>query len=62
MKLLNVKKTSKTEVQEKWNLPLPYHWSNILYIRCNAKGEVNWDKALVYQPEELIERGNYKVI
>lgn len=58
---LNIKLTTKKEVQEKWNTLLPFKWPETLYIRCNAKGDVNWDAAPVFQPQEIIERGNYKV-
>jgi len=61
-KIINVKKVTKKEVAEFWNINLPTKWPDILYIRCNAKGDVNWDKAPVYPPHELIERGNYNVI
>jgi hypothetical protein len=61
-KIINVKKVTKKEVAEFWNINLPTKWPDILYIRCNAKGDVNWDKAPVYPPEKLIERGNYNVI
>jgi hypothetical protein len=61
MRTLNVKKTTKKEVQQKWNTPLPIIWDDTLYIRCNSKGVVNWDVAPVFRPQELIERGNYVV-
>ncbi len=61
-KTLNVKKVTKKEVAEFWNTDLPPKWPDVLYIRCNVKGEVNWSIAPVYQPQELIERGSYNVI
>lgn len=61
MRTLNVKKVSKKEVENRWGYPLPLLWSNTLYVRCNFKGEVNWAKTQVYQPNELVERGNYVV-
>jgi len=61
-RVLNVKETTKKEVQQNWNTPLPLLWPDTLYIRCNAKGIVNWDIAPVFRPEELIKRGNYNVI
>lgn len=61
-RVLNVKETSKKEVQQKWETPLPLLWPDTLYIRCNAKGVVNWEIAPVFRPEELIKRGNYNVI
>lgn len=61
MRKLNVLKVTKAKVQEEWGyiLPLicPYH----VYIRCNSKGEVNWEKAPVYQKIELENRGNYEI-
>lgn len=61
-RVLNVKETSKKEVQQKWDTSLPLLWPDTLYIRCNAKGVVNWEMAPVFRPEELIKRGNYNVI
>lgn len=60
-KKLNVKKTTKKEVQEKWNMQLPKQWADNLYIRCNAKGVVNWKVAPIYELNELEQRGNYNV-
>lgn len=54
---LNVKTTNKAELTKQWGIiPLGYSPSETLYIRCNAKGQVNWDKAPVYQAHELVER------
>ena len=61
MKTLNVKKVTKNQVEKEWGYQLPVIWSNTLYVRCNSKGEVNWDKAPIYQPNELVDRGNYVV-
>jgi len=62
MKKLNVKKTSLHELNEKWGfIPIIYSVFEPLYIRCNSKGEVNWDKAPVYTHEELIGRNNVKI-
>lgn len=60
MRTLNVKKITKSELEKKWGFPLKF-WGNIVYIVCNSKGEVNWDKASVYQAVELVDRGNYVV-
>jgi len=62
MKTLNVKKKSKKEVQEKWETTLMYNLPNTLYIRCNGKGEINWEKAPVYTIQELEKRGDYKIL
>ena len=61
-RILNVKETTKKEVQQIWETPLPLLWPDTLYVRCNAKGLVNWEIAPVFRPEELIKRGNYNVI
>lgn len=58
MKTLNVKKVNKKEVEQKWGFSLPISLEFILYIRCNAKGDVNWEKAPIYKFTELIKRGN----
>lgn len=59
---LNVKKTNKLEIQLMWGLPLPNVYPFLMYVRCNAKGEINWDKAPIFKPEELVKRNNVKII
>jgi hypothetical protein len=59
MKTLNVKRVSKSRLEKKWGGTLPRLYPETLYIRCNAKGEVNWEKALVYKFSELVARGDY---
>jgi hypothetical protein len=58
---LNVKRVSKCILEKRWKASLPALWPDTLYIRCNPKGEVNWDKAPVYKYSELVERGNYSI-
>jgi hypothetical protein len=58
MKTLNVKRVSKCRLERRWGGPLPRLYPDTLYIRCNAKGEVNWDKAPVYKFSELVELSN----
>lgn len=58
---LYVKKTSQFQLfQHGW--PTHVVISNPSYIQCNKKGKVNWDKASVYNHEELIEKNNVKII
>lgn len=61
MRKLNVLKVTKAKVGEKWGIGLPLIWPCPVYIRCNSKGEVNWEKAPVYQKIELESRGNYEI-
>lgn len=62
MKTLHVKPTNLRELSaHNWSTCL-LSLSNKYYIRCNAKGEVNWDKAPLYKAEELILRNNVKII
>lgn len=60
---LNVKKVTTKDLIDAWgpDTLIPPGWYRIMYIQCNAKGEVRWDIASVYHPNELVERGNYKV-
>jgi hypothetical protein len=64
MKTLNVKATNRSEIQSQWGFPIAMgKWATEpLFVRCNAKGEVNWDKAPIYKRSELFERGSVKVI
>ncbi len=60
-KKLNVKRITKKELEEKWEMKLPLLKQDVVFIRCNAKGEVNWEKAPIYSAEELLLRGNYGI-
>lgn len=62
MRTLYVKGVTKQKVAEMWGVELPAKYDDVLYIRCNASGEINWDKAPVFEAHELIERGNYKLL
>lgn len=62
-RLLNVKAITKDELEEKWGFKLPDKglFGKTLFIRCNSKGEVKWDKAPVYSLVELTKRGNFNI-
>ena len=62
-KTFYLKQTSNIELKQKWgfNPRLPVKNGNI-FIRCNVKGEVNWDKSSVYNANELVGRDNVKII
>lgn len=61
-KTLNVKPTSNAELSspDKWGFNPSLRGK--LFIRCNSKGVVNWDKAPVYNADELFGRENVKII
>lgn len=62
-RLLNVKRTSNSEIADKWELDFrPFQSRQELFVRCNAKGVVKWDTALVYTLDELLKRGNVQII
>ena len=61
MKRLHVKKVSPKTVNNKWGFHA-YRLHHVLYIRCNVKGNINWDKAPVYHAEELVGRDNVKIL
>ena len=62
MRKLNLKKTTLGELKEKWGFkPLGYSQQK-LFIRCNAKGDINCEVAPVYRAEELVGRDNVKVL
>lgn len=60
IKTLRVKKTSNSELSEKWNMFV--NINSELYVRCNCKGQVNWDKTVVYRASELIEKNNVIIV
>lgn len=63
-KLLNVREISVQELIDNWDLEASLKkWNGKqLFIRCNAKGIINWGKAPVYIADELIELDNVKII
>jgi len=61
MKTLNVKKTTGQELNEKWGVA-SFKEGDIYFIRCKKNGTVNWDKAAVYTPVELVGRDKVRII
>ena len=61
MKTLNVIKTTREEVTQKWDMPIPIHFRNPLYARSNAKGEVNWEKTAIYTQKEINAHGKVEI-
>ena len=53
MKTLNVQKVERRELLKRWRITGKFLPSGELFIRSNAKGEVNWDKAPVYSWVEI---------
>ena len=59
-KTLNVIETCESEITTMWgNPPLLRHK---LFVRCNAKGEIDWEIAPVYKESELLRRGSYNIL
>jgi hypothetical protein len=57
MRAMTVMKTSYDELTEEWGKePVIFNRTQELFIRCNNKGEVNWDKAPVYTWPEIVEQ------
>lgn len=57
MKTLNVQKITFEELLEKWGTcaHVSFRSGQELFIRSNAKGIVNWDKAPVYTWSEMLK-------
>jgi hypothetical protein len=56
---LNVKVTNIAEMTEKWGFLPPTPFRDILmpiYVRCNCRGEVNWEKTYLYCHMDLVGR------
>lgn len=51
---LNVKATTSAEISLNWGFNFCGN-DSVYYIRCNAKGLVNWDVAPVYSAPEIVE-------
>lgn len=54
-RVLNVQKISFDELLEKWGTCayIGFRRGQELFIRSNAKGLINWDKAPVYTAKEI---------
>jgi len=59
---LYVLRVTKQALSKKWGMPIPEKHSEILYVRCNVNGEVDWDSTLMYELDHLERRGNYQVL
>jgi hypothetical protein len=59
-KTLNVKKVDSSEISGMWNLPVNIEGE--LYVRCNAQGEIDWEKTSIYRASELIIRNNVVIL
>lgn len=57
---LNVKPTTNAELNAKWGFNPTLRGK--LFVRCNSKGIINWEKALVYNADELIDREKLNII
>ncbi len=55
---LNVKMIQAGLLSIKWDTQVPVKWllEGYVYIQCNAKGEVNYEKNSVYLKSELKDR------
>lgn len=51
-KTLNVKRVTSKELENHWGFCSPFA-NQTMFVRCDAKGNVNWDKAPVYTQSEL---------
>jgi hypothetical protein len=58
---LSLRKTSNAEITKQWGFDTHLQHKS-LYIQCNSKGEVNWDKASVYSAEELVGKDNVEIL
>lgn len=59
-KTLNVKPTTNAELSGRWGFNASLKGK--LFVRCNSKGIINWEKALVYNADELIDREKVNII
>lgn len=56
-KTINVIQITKQVLEIKWGFKiLTISSAEPLFIRCNAKGSVNWEVASVYKKQELADK------
>ncbi len=67
MKTLNIKLVDIPFLEKMWGFTVILPSNAIVngwkvYVRCNAKGDINWDKTATYNIKELIERNNVNIL
>jgi len=60
-KTLNVMHVTVQEIEKNWGMSFPTRHTTH-YARCNAKGEINWDKTTIYCAQELVGRQNVNIM
>lgn len=61
METLYVIRTTKIELQQKTREDL-LNVPNEIYVNSNSNGIVNWEHASPYTLDELLKRGNIKIV
>lgn len=59
---LYVKKITRKELADAWGFDSFPSRSDSFFIRCKKNGDINFDTASVYQPQELVGRNNVTVL
>lgn len=57
-----VLRISRDDLQKHWNIPVPYTWDWMLYIRCTKDMKVNWEKNPVYSKAEISCKEEFKIL
>jgi hypothetical protein len=52
---LYLKKVSERQIRKQWGIFYPTEASLFWLVRCNKKGDINWDAAPVYSLTEIAE-------
>ena len=61
VKKLHVKRTTANEISKKWGFQYS-GTDSVYFIRCNAKGLINWDVAPVYRMGEILNHKNCVIL
>jgi hypothetical protein len=57
MRTLYVKATTWDKVSKEWGFNPASEYFNVeLFVRCNVKGEINWETSPIYKASELINK------
>jgi len=67
MRTLNIKLVDIPFLQKKWGFevllpPNAIVQGNHVFVKCNAKGTINWDKTSTYNINELVTRNNVNIL
>lgn len=57
-----MRRTNNLELAKHWGLDLAIYLGKEIFVRCNSKGVIKWETTLLFTLDELLLRGNVKIV